>query len=162
MSPRRHAGAVYGASKGKAAGSKHYYRRVWSASRWDEFLDSRSIGSLLQVCTGASRRGAVRVDFLRDAPGVTVVASFSALPFPSGSFDTVAVDPPYQIGHPDRIRLQREAARIARVRILFKAPWLPRASGFHLVETVLLASHTCANIAVLSVIERSNLGQLSL
>jgi hypothetical protein len=68
--------------------------------------------------------------------------------------DTIACDPIYNIGFPERVRLQREMARVARHRILFKGPWIPRAHGWRLRQTFLLASHTCANVAVFSVLEK--------
>lgn len=149
----RHPGEVYGASKRRSPGQKHWYRPVWTFSRWDEFIRTRSVGTVVQVCTGGSSEGNVRVDLDRSAPGVNVVADFRALPLPNDCADTVVCDPPYSIGHPDRIRLQRELTRIARSRLLFKAPWIPRATGWMMTEAVLLGSHTCANIALLSVLE---------
>ena len=149
----RHPGEVYGAPKNRRPGEKHWYRPVWSFSKWDEFVETRADGDIIQVCTGGSEIGAIRVDLDRQAPGVNVVADFRALPFPDHSIDTVACDPPYSIAHPDRIHLQRELVRVARKRVLFKAPWILRATGWRLLETVLLGSHTCANVAVLSVVE---------
>lgn len=149
----RHAGKVYGASKGKQPGSKQWYRPVYSGGKWDQFLLAESVGTLLQVCTGGSAIGDVRVDRDGTVPGVTVVADMLHLPFAACSFDTVACDPMYNLSNPDRIRLQRELARVARKRIIFKAPWIPRASGWLLVGCVLQGSHTCANVAVLSVLE---------
>lgn len=148
----RHPGAVYGTSKGSKPGQKHFYRRVWSASKWDEFVASRSEGTVAQVCTGGSQLGIARVDHDRSAPGVSIVAEFQHLPFRDDSFDVVACDPPYDLHNPDRVKLQRELTRIARRRLLFKAPWIPRATGWRLEETVLLASHTCANVAVLTML----------
>lgn len=78
----------------------------------------------------------------------------STLPLADASVDTVACDPIYGLGFPERVRLQRELSRVARRRILFKAPWIPRARGFRLSQVFLLASHTCQNVAVLSVLER--------
>ena len=163
----RHPGQVYGHSKvrkrGKldnasaatAPGQKHFYRPVWSFSKWDEFVETRTIGRLIQVCTGASRLGEVRVDLDRSAPAVNVVSDFRQLPFRDSSSDMAACDPPYEIQYPHRIGLQRELARVSRKRVLLKAPWIMRARGWWLIETVLLAAHTCANVAVLSVLDCS-------
>lgn len=151
---KRKAGAVYGHSKGKAPGSKHFYRPVWSGGKWDEFAHSRSSGSLLQVCCGASREGSVRADLDPEAPAANVRADMLRLPFANDSFDTVACDPPYGIPMPQRVHLQREIVRVARKLVLFKAPWIPRATGWALGETVLVGTHTCQNVAVLSVLER--------
>ena len=157
----RHPGAVYGASKGSAPGSKHYYRAVWSASKWDEFVETRATGTVAQVCAGGSFVGQVRIDLL-PTPATNVRADMLALPLRDKSFDTVCCDPSYTIGYPDRVRLQRELVRVARQRVLFKAPWLLRGSGWHTTEVVLLASHTVANVALLSVFAPPSPGQESL
>lgn len=150
---KRAKGEPYGHSKGRQLGSKQFYRPVWSGGKWDEFVKSRSKGALLQVCCGGSWLGQARVDFL-PLEAVNVRADMLRLPFARDSFETVACDPPYDLSFPDRVHLQRELARVTRKRILFKAPWIPRATGWALGETVLIASHTCQNVAVLSVLER--------
>lgn len=150
----RHPGKVYGRSQNKQPGSKQFYRKTFSASSWDAFLELNAVGSCLQVCCGGSTFG-VGVDIDPTVPGVKVVADMRALPFRDKSFDTVACDPMYNLGNPDRIHLQRELARVGRQRILFKAPWIARATGWSLAETMLLASHTCANVAVLSRLDHS-------
>jgi hypothetical protein len=96
----------------------------------------------------------VRVDLDATVPGVNVVADMRRLPFRDEAFDTVCCDPMYDLDNPTRVHLQRELTRVARTRVLFKAPWLPRATGWALVETVLMGSHTCANVAVLSRLDR--------
>lgn len=75
------------------------------------------------------------------------------LPLRDDTVGTVACDPIYGLGLDQRVHLQRELARVARRRILFKGPWIPRARGFRLIETFLLLSHTCQNVAVLSVLD---------
>ncbi len=163
----RHPGAVYGHSKlrrrgqsplfgsvsGKP-GSKLWYRPVYSGGSWNQFLLGKMIGKVLQVCCGGSDVGHVRVDRDPMAPGLNVIADQGSLPFKNQSFDTVACDPIYELDYPNRIRLQREIGRVARLRIVFKAPWIPRINGWKLEETVLIGSHTCANVAVLSVLDR--------
>jgi hypothetical protein len=150
----RHPGEPYGASRNKQPGSKQFYRRVFSASSWDRWLEMNANGTVLHVCCGGSRFG-LGVDFDRLVPGVRVVAEMTKLPFAAGSFDTVCCDPMYNLSNPIRVHLQRELVRVARRRLLFKAPWIPRATGWQLVETMLLASHTCANVAVLSRLDHS-------
>lgn len=156
----RHAGKVYGHSKNRAPGSKHFYREIYSGSSWNQFVRGHVTGSLLQVCCGASRLGDVRVDLDPTAPAVNCLADMRRLPFPDGSFDTVCCDPIYSLPHPDRIHLQRELARVARKRLLFKAPWIPRAAGWKLTSTMLIASHTCANVAILAVLDRAASAQM--
>lgn len=150
----RHEGTVYGGSKGKAPGSKHWYRSVFSGGKWDQFVLGHAVGSVLQVCCGGSRVGTVRVDIDSSVPGVNVVADMRYLPFRDEAFETVCCDPMYELGNDQRVHLQRELTRVAKARVLFKAPWIMRATGWKLVETVLMGSHTCANIAVLSRLDR--------
>ena len=153
--PARHPGAVYGHSKGSAAGQKHRYRQVYTGGRWSEFLRHWRQGRLLEVCCcGASRQAPVRVDRDLEAPAVNLVADQVALPFSDRAFDTVACDPIYGLGMPQRIHLQRELSRVAARRLIFKATWIPRAAGWRLVETVLIAPETCGNVGVLSVLDR--------
>lgn len=151
---RRNGGTPYTVSRGTAPGSKRWYRSVFSGGKWDQFIAGHAVGSVLQVCCGGSRFGAVRVDLDPTVPGVTVVADMRRLPFNDEVFDTVACDPMYALGTDQRVLLQRELTRVAKTRVLFKAPWIMRATGWQLVETVLMASHTCANVAVLSRLDR--------
>lgn len=150
----RHSGTTYIGSRGKAPGSKQWYRSVFSGGKWDQFLLGHATGTVLQVCCGGSRIGLARVDRDGSVPGVNVVADMLALPFLNEAFDTVCCDPMYELGTETRVYLQRELTRVARLRVIFKAPWIMRATGWQLVETVLLASHTCANVAVLSRLDR--------
>lgn len=158
----RRSGAVYGHSNGSRPGEKQYYRRVFSASGWDQWLRGHVIGRVLHVCCGASRVGDVRVDIDAGVPGVLVVADMLALPFVDAAFDTACCDPMYDLSMPQRVHLQRELVRVAGRRVLFKGPWIPRASGWNLIETTLLASHTCANVAVFSQLDRIQHGDLPL
>jgi hypothetical protein len=165
----RHPGAVYGHNKmrprrphslfrtnpetGKP-GSKLWYKRIYSGGSWNQFVLGKSLGMLLQVCCGGSDVGLARVDIDILAPCVNIVADQCNLPFRNESFDSVACDPIYELDYPNRIKLQRELARVARRRIIFKAPWIPRATGWWLSETVLIGSHTCSNVAVMTVLDR--------
>ena len=134
-------------------GSKHFYRPVWSGGKWDEFVVSRSRGVLLQVCCGASHLGIARVDLLTEAPAVNLRADMVRLPFQDDTFDTSACDPPYGIAMPMRVHLQRELFRVTRQRLLFKGTWIPRGRGWKLAEAVLVGSHTCQNIGIMSVVD---------
>ena len=149
----RHVGSVYGHPNGSSPGQKHFYRRIYSIKAWDDFLQLHRVGTVAQVCCGASTIGIARVDLDREAPGANVRGDAFHLPLQDKCVDTVACDPIYGIAFPNRVHLQRELARVARRRILFKGPWIPRARGFRLVGAFLLASHTCQNVAVLSVLE---------
>ena len=99
--------------------------------------------------------GTVRVDSDPTVPGVTVVADMLALPFRGSAFETVAADPMYNLDYPTRVFVQRELGRVAARRVLFKGPWVPRMTGFTLIETLLVLSDTCANVAVMSVLDRA-------
>lgn len=151
----RHSGKVYGHSKGKQPGSKLYYRQVYTIPGWDQFITAHRLDPLLQVCAGGSFLGFWRVDHDPKSPSANIRASMYRLPFPSKTFGTVACDPPYELPFPDRVRLQRELARVAIWRIIFKGPWIPRCPGWTLTQTVLIASHTCQNVAILSILDQA-------
>jgi len=151
---RHQGGWIAGHSKGKAPGRQAWYRSVFSGGKWDQFLAGHCIGTCLQVCCGGSRFGVARIDLDPSVPGVNVVADMLRLPFADEAFDTVCCDPMYHLLNPARVHLQRELTRVAKRRVLFKAPWIMRATGWQLIETVLMASHTCANVAVLSRLDR--------
>jgi hypothetical protein len=151
----RHLGRVYGHSTGAAPGQKQFYRHIYTIAAWDDFVRLFAIGTLVQVCAGGSRLGIARIDLDPRAPGANVIGDAFRLPLRDHSVDTIACDPMYNLGFDRRVHLQRELARVARRRILFKAPWIPRARRFRLIEIFLLASHTCQNVAVLSVLEAS-------
>lgn len=152
----RHPGQVRGHSNGRAAGSKHWYKPVYSGGQWNQYLRFHSVGTVLQVCCGGSRVGDVRIDHDWNAHTANVLGDALNLPFLDRSFDTVACDPPYELLYPNRVHLQRELVRVARRLVIFKAPWIPRASGWTLRTDclTLIGTFTCANVAVLSVIER--------
>src|SRR5262245_13648338 len=121
-------------------------------------METRAVGSILQVVLRRLSVRAARVDIDPTVPGVNVAADMLDLPFLDRAWDTVACDPMYDLGYQQRVLLQREVIRVARRRLLFRAPWIPRAHGWVLHEALLLASSTCANVAALSVLER-DLGQ---
>ena len=149
---KRNSGNPAGHSNGSRPGSKHFYRPVWSGGKWDEFVMSRSRGKLLQVCCGASRLGLARIDL--EAPAMNVQADMVRLPFADDSFDTAACDPPYGIPMPLRVHLQRELFRVTKQRVLFKATWIPRGGGWKLAEAVMVGTHTCQNIGIMSAMDR--------
>jgi hypothetical protein len=138
--------------KNRQPGSKLYYRPALSGGKWSQFVRYHATGSILQVCCGASRIGLARLDIDAAAPAANVRGDMLALPFKDKSFETVACDPMYELDHKLRVKLQREVFRVARRRVIFKAPWIPRGFGWYLTETVLVASHTCSNVAVLSLL----------
>lgn len=150
----RHHGKFYIASTGSKPGQKQYYKPVYSASNWNEFVIANAKGKLLQVCCGASFEGSVRVDRDRGAPSVNVLADMLRLPFANNSFDTIACDPIYDINYLKRISLQRELFRVARQLVIFKAPWVLRGAGWKPREPVMgIFTHTCGNVSILSVLE---------
>ncbi len=151
----RQSGKFYIKSTGSQPGSKQYYKPVYSASNWNEFLRGHCIGTLLQVCCGGSHEGAVRVDLDPAAPGLTVRGNMLRLPFRGRSFDTVACDPIYGIDLLRRVSLQRELLRVARRRLIFKAPWVPRGRGWKLQDPVMgIFSHTFSNVSILAILDR--------
>src|SRR5438132_864219 len=111
----RHPGQVYGHSNGSRPGQKHFYNRVYSIEAWDDFLRLFTVGTLAQVCCGASTLGTIRVDIDSAAPGVNVIGDMYALPLGDQAVDTVACDPIYGIGFPERVTLRDDLEMLGRL-----------------------------------------------
>jgi hypothetical protein len=78
-------------------------------------------GTVLNVCSGPSPLGDVRVD-VDSSPDPDVVANLHDLPFPAGAFDTVYVDPPYSLYAYPHGYWPKEAWRVARERLVLESP----------------------------------------
>lgn len=105
---------------------------------------------ILHLCSGSLRRGeGIRVD-RRAAAAPDVMADATALPFDDGTFDAVAIDPPYSVEYAEMLygteyprpsHLLAEAARVVvpggRVSMLhFLVPASPPALDFETVYGV--------------------------
>lgn len=93
---------------------------------------------ILHVCAGSSRLGDVRVDMFH--PSADIKGDMYQLPFASGAFGTVFLDPPFPIeGTPvhQRLRYYQECSRVVRKGglVMLHAPWMPGPTWGEHLET---------------------------
>jgi hypothetical protein len=121
----------------------------------EAFVKSRITGLSLNVCSGASELGDVRVDLDPKTPDV-IKADMRDLPFPDESFDTVISDPPWRTGWFDRWRPFFELVRVVRVggKIIFNSYYVPWSKQVKLVEVFVRQDERFANASILSVFQR--------
>lgn len=129
-------------ASGRTSKAHAFFRPAWKfppgIQRQVEAVLVECPGPILNVCSGASRLGDVRVDIVH--PAADVQADARALPFPDESFGTVFIDPPYKMPGNDLVERQRvvsEAGRVIRPGgvLLLHAPWMP-APGWADLEDV--------------------------
>lgn len=86
-------------------------------------IDELCIGSTLHACCGKSLIGTVRLDLFQ--PGVDVKGDAARLPFASGCFETVVIDPPYNGKFQWNHDMLVELCRVASKRIIFQHWFIP-------------------------------------
>jgi hypothetical protein len=118
---------------GRTSKAHAFFRPAWKfpagIQRQVEAVLQDCPGPVLNVCSGASRLGDVRVDICH--PSADVLADGRHLPFAAGSFGTVFMDPPYRMEGNDLVERQAmvsEAGRVVKLGgvFLLHAPWMPR------------------------------------
>jgi len=90
---------------------------VWSG-REEELIKSKIVGFSLNLCSGFSEVGDVKLDLYVESD---VQADMSFLPFRSRSFDTVIFDPPWHLtpqNFPEYKKTVGEIERVCRQRII--------------------------------------------
>jgi len=115
--------------------------KAWSwPAEVEQFIADMCEGYTVHVCSGTSTLGDLRIDKYLPADKV---ADMLSLPVDSYSADTVICDPPWGIPRHLRARLVYELRRILKVggKLIFNAPWLPRAPGLQL-ESIWVAEST--------------------
>ena len=102
------------------AGTSHVYtvsKLLW-ATPVSEFLETLLIEPTLHLCCGKSELGNVRLDlYERD---IDVRADAARVPFPTDSFNTVLIDPPYNGVFQWNHDMLSEIGRIASKRFIFQ------------------------------------------
>jgi hypothetical protein len=102
------------------AGNSHLYKvtKLLWPKEIQSYLDALIIGSSLHVCCGLSQIGDVRFDLYAD--DIDVRGDANRLPFPTDSFDTVLIDPPYNGKFQWNHDMISEVGRIANIRFIFQ------------------------------------------
>lgn len=113
---------------GKHNPTKDYHGSNLYRPEWETPHDIRNwlssdvfTGRVLNVCSGPSPLGDVRVD-VDPSHDPDVAADLHSLPFADGSFDTVYVDPPYTLYSFRNGYWPREAWRVASDRLVLECP----------------------------------------
>lgn len=87
------------------------------------WIAERLVGKVLHICCGLSLLGDCRLDLF--AERVDVRADAARLPFGSGSWDTVLIDPPYNGVFQWNHDMLSELSRVAKRRIIFQHWFIP-------------------------------------
>jgi hypothetical protein len=98
---------------------------VWPepvAEKVNEFI----IGYSLNICSGMSKIGDVKVDYDPKFPEIKK-EDMNNLPYPDETFDTVISDPPWKISFFQRMKPFFEAVRVCKTggRIIYNCTWHP-------------------------------------
>lgn len=127
---------------------------VWDKSI-EEFVRSKLKGYSLNICSGKSPLGDVRLDL--DPQDRTVIkGDMIALPYPDNTFDTVVEDPPWKIGFYQRMKPFFECVRVCKVggTIIYNAYWIPTSKFVALKELYIRQDADWANTSIISVFEK--------
>lgn len=106
-------------------GTSHVYRvtSILWPDQVEKWIENKIIGTSLHLCCGKSQLGDVRCDLYADDIDVRLDAA--RLPFPSKSFDTVIIDPPYSGKFQWNHDMLNELHRVASNRIIFQHWFCP-------------------------------------
>jgi len=128
---------------------------VWNGDV-ESFIKQRIRGFSLNVCSGKSPLGNVRVDL--DPQDRSIIrADMIDLPFESCQFDTVIQDPPWKIGYYNRFRPFYECVRVCKVGgiIIYNAYWIPTSDAAELKEVYIRQDKPWTNTSIVSIFEKT-------
>lgn len=121
----------------------------------EEFVEEKIKGHSLNVCSGASKLGDVKVDL--DPKDKSIIkADMKKLPFDDNTFDTVIQDPPWKIGYFDKWKPFFECVRVCKIGglIIYNAYWIPESDDVELVETWIRSDSSFTNASIISVFKK--------
>jgi SAM-dependent methyltransferase len=129
------------------------FQKAWS---WPEgleaFLRMLLVSPSLHVCCGESELGDVKVDLYVERRDV-VKADFFVLPFKSGAFASVLIDPPWHLPYDKRPQMAKELARVLRPGgiLIFNCPWRINLRILRLEEVYWADTKAWRNIPVVQI-----------
>ena len=131
--------------------------KAWSwPAEVEQFIAEMCEGYTVHVCSGSSEMGDLRIDKYMPADKA---ADMLKLPLQNWIADTVICDPPWGVPRHLRARLIYELRRIMKIggKLIFNAPWMPRAPGLEL-ENIWIAESTAPmnDCGVISVFRKVN------
>lgn len=132
--------------------SEHTYQASWRQPEdVDRWIRERVEGYTLNVCSGKSPLGDVKVDADPQQPDV-IKADMSNLPFEDATFDSVVFDPPWKIGYYQRQKPFFECVRVLKPNglLLMNALWVGESENTVIDgDPVIRADDEWANISAI-------------
>ena len=136
--------------------------KAWSwPAEVEQFIAENCEGFVVHVCSGSSELGDLRIDKYMTADRA---GDMLDLPLESNIADTVICDPPWGVARHLRARTIYELRRILKIggKLIFNAPWLPRAPRLELEEVWVAESTAPMNdCGVISVFRKTSEGKLA-
>ena len=127
---------------------------IWNKSV-EDFVKKRIKGYSLNVCSGKSSLGDVRIDL--DPKDKSVVkGDMKKLSFKNSTFDCVISDPPWKINRFDRVKTFFELVRVCKIGgiIIYNATWIPTSKDIKLLETWVRQDVYFGEASIISVFEK--------
>ena len=138
------------------------FREAWAWERpIEQFVQSRIEGKSLNVCSGSSLIGDVKIDvsprkqWFFENNGM-VKADMMELPFANESFDTVICDPPWKMDFFKRPSQFFELIRVCKTggNIIYNATWIPESNAVKLKEIWIRKSARFGTVSALCVFRK--------
>ena len=127
---------------------------VWP-NKISEFVASLIVGRSLNICSGLSELGDIKID---SDPKNSLIqkGDMESLKFPDNSFDTVISDPPWKISFFKRQRPFSEAVRVCRPggRIIYNCTWRPVSKQVKLEKVFLRSDNNWANVSAVWIFKK--------
>lgn len=107
-----------------------FYRPKWGYPKGvDAFLKKECVGLTLNVCSGRSTVGDVRIDVMKEH-NPDIIADLLHLPFKDKTFDTVICDPPFNYWQQrmKQFAILLELKRLTKTKLILASGLFPRLS----------------------------------
>jgi ubiquinone/menaquinone biosynthesis C-methylase UbiE len=127
---------------------------IWNKSV-EEFVKERVKGYTLNVCSGKSTIGDVKID-LDPQDNSVIKGDMRALKFADNTFDTVIQDPPWKIGFYERMKPFFECVRVCKIggQIIYNAYWIPSSKVVKQKELFVRTDTDWSNTSIISIFEK--------
>ncbi len=128
----------------------------WPQEITDEVRARLKPGITLNICSGASPLGDVKIDLDPQKADVQK-GDMRALEFEDESFDNVIIDPPWKLGYYQRFKPFYEAVRVCKWGglIFYNANWIPHSDECELLEVYVRRDSHWGNVSVVSIFRRT-------
>ena len=127
---------------------------VWD-KKVNDFVKERIKGHSLNMCSGLSDVGDIRMDLDPKKEGVKK-SDMNEISYPDNTFDTVVSDPPWKIGFFQRMKPFFECVRVCKVggRIIYNCTWKPISQDIELEESIIRTDNNWANVSIIWVFKK--------